>query len=59
MIDNFIADFQKGGDFLKSHRAKWSCKQVAFFYVQPVKGAKYNIFMCKLRAWWLILKPVG
>ena len=41
---NFVADVWKGGDFLKSYRAKWSCKQVAFFYVRGVKGAESSIF---------------
>ena len=40
IVHNFIADFQKGGDFLKSYWAKWSRKQVAFFHIQSVKGGK-------------------
>ena len=37
-MHNFIADFRKGGDLLKSYWAKWSREQVAFFNVRTVKG---------------------
>ena len=59
MIHNFIANFQKGGDFLKSYWAKWSRKQVAFFHIRSVKGARSNLFMRKLHLWQLFLKPLG
>lgn len=42
MMNNFIADFRKRRNFLKSYRAKWSRKQVAFFQVRTVKGAEFN-----------------
>ena len=55
---NSIENVRKG-DFLKSYWAKWTRKQVAFFYVGTVKGAKSNIFTWKLRAGQLFLKPWG
>ena len=36
MKRNFIADFRKGGDFLKPSWAKWSRKQVAIFHVRTL-----------------------
>ena len=54
MMNNFIADFRKGGDFLnlidqndlvnKLHPA------CAFFHFRIVKGTKSNMFTCQLRA---------
>ena len=38
MVDNFIAYFQKGGDFLKILLSKMICKQLAFFHSRTVKG---------------------
>ena len=55
MAHNFIADFRKGGDFLKSYWEKWSREQVAFFHDQTIKGTESNIFTCKPRSWQLFL----
>ena len=55
MKRNFIADFRKGGDFLKSYWAKWSRKQVAIFHVRTLKGAESNICSCKPRSLQLFL----
>ena len=44
---NFVADVWKG-DFLKPYWAKWSCKQVAFFYVRGVKGEESSVFTLEL-----------
>ena len=49
-MHNFIADFWKGGDILKSYWAKWPLKQVAFFHNRTVKVAESNIFTCKPRS---------
>ena len=59
MKHNFIADFRKGGDFLKFYWAKWSRKQVAFFHVRTLKGAESNIFTYKPRSWQLFLETLG
>ena len=55
MKRNFITDFRKGGDFLKSYWARWSRKQVAIFHVRSLKGAESNICTCKPRSWELFL----
>ena len=55
-MHNFIAYFRRGGYFLKSYRAKWPRKQVAFFHGRTVKGAETNIFTCKPCS---IFKPLG
>ena len=46
-MHNFIAYFQKGGDFLKSYRTKWPHKQVVFFQGRTLKGAESKICTCK------------
>ena len=46
-MHNFIAYFQKGGDFLKSYRTKWPHKQVVFFQGQTLKGAESKICTSK------------
>ena len=38
MMHNFIADFRKGGDLLKSFEQINLVKQFAFFHIQFVKG---------------------
>ena len=40
MMHDFIADFMKEGDFLKSYWAKWSLKHVRFSQLPTVKGAE-------------------
>ena len=57
MIHNFIADFQKGGDFLKSYWAKWSHKQVVFFHIQSVKGGKVQPL--QVQTAFVIFKTLG
>ena len=44
-LHNFIAYFQKGGDFSKSYWAKWPRKLVSFFHCETVKES--NMFMYK------------
>ena len=42
---NFIAYFQKGGDFLKSYRAKWPHKQVVFFHGRTLQGRVQHLHL--------------
>ena len=59
MMHNFTACVRKRGDFLKSFWGKGTRKQVAFFHDRTVKGAKSNIFTCKLHARQFFSKTLG
>ena len=55
MIHNYIVDVRKGGDLLKSFEQSNLLNNMCSFTLKNLKGAKSNIFTCKLCVWVIFL----